>query len=63
MAVFLIANYMGFLLDPDRMEIVEKLIMVTVGIAFIWALVENGFQRGTPGANAYGPDPLERQGT
>jgi uncharacterized membrane protein YhaH (DUF805 family) len=24
----------------------------------IWALVELGFLRGTPGPNAYGPDPL-----
>jgi uncharacterized membrane protein YhaH (DUF805 family) len=26
----------------------------------IWALVELGFLRGTPGENRYGPDPLER---
>jgi uncharacterized membrane protein YhaH (DUF805 family) len=24
----------------------------------IWAIVELGFLRGTPGANAYGPDPI-----
>ncbi len=27
----------------------------------IWALIELGFLRGTPGANAYGPDPLGAQ--
>ena len=60
MAGFLVANHHGYLLDPDRMGMVEKLIMVSVGIAFVWALVENGFQRGTPGPNIHGPDPLER---
>jgi len=25
----------------------------------IWALVENGFLKGTPGDNRFGPDPLE----
>jgi uncharacterized membrane protein YhaH (DUF805 family) len=27
----------------------------------IWSLVENGFLRGTPGENRFGPDPLERK--
>ena len=27
----------------------------------IWALVENGFVRGTPGPNHFGPDPLEEE--
>jgi uncharacterized membrane protein YhaH (DUF805 family) len=27
-------------------------------IGWIWAIVETGFLRGTPGANKYGPDPL-----
>jgi uncharacterized membrane protein YhaH (DUF805 family) len=30
-----------------------------VGVAIsIWAMVELGFLRGTPGPNRYGPDPL-----
>jgi len=29
----------------------------------IWALIENGFIRGTSGANRFGPDPLARQET
>jgi len=62
MAAFVVANYHGYLLDPDRMGMSEKLIMVSAGVGFIWALVENGFQRGTPGANRYGSDPLEGQG-
>lgn len=27
----------------------------------IWALVENGFMRGTAGPNRFGPDPLEEK--
>lgn len=27
----------------------------------IWALVENGFMRGTDGPNRFGPDPLEEK--
>lgn len=62
MTVFVIANYFGFLLDPDRMPPAEKLTMVAAAVGFLWALVENGFSRGTPGPNRYGPDPLERGG-
>ncbi len=58
MTVFVIANYFGLLLDPDRMAPGERLLMVSFAIAFLWALVENGFQRGTSGPNRYGDDPL-----
>lgn len=35
-------------------------VILTLGAAVvsIWALVELGFLRGTPGTNLYGPDPL-----
>lgn len=62
MAVFVTANYYGFLLDTDRMAPAEKLVMVAAAIGFLWALIENGFSRGTPGPNRYGNDPLERAG-
>ncbi len=29
-------------------------------IGWLWALVENGFLKGTDGPNQYGPDPLAR---
>ena len=58
MSAFVVANYYGYLLDPDVMDPVEKLIMVAAAIGFLWALVENGFQRGTNGVNRYGSDPL-----
>lgn len=62
MAAFVIANYNGYLLDVDRMDPVEKILMVSVVVGFMWALIENGFQRGTPGPNKYGADPLAGQG-
>jgi len=35
-------------------------VLSLVGLAIsIWAIVELGFLRGTPGPNQYGPDPLE----
>lgn len=58
MAAFVVANYYGYLLDPDVMDPVEKLVMVAAAIGFLWALFENGFQRGTYGDNRYGADPL-----
>lgn len=58
MTAFVVANYFGFLLDPDRMAPLERTVMVVAAVSFLWALIENGFQRGTPGPNRYGPDPL-----
>jgi uncharacterized membrane protein YhaH (DUF805 family) len=40
----------------------DPMLMIIMGVAglaiSVWALVELGFLRGTPGDNAYGPDPL-----
>jgi uncharacterized membrane protein YhaH (DUF805 family) len=62
MALLGVGNYFGFLLDPDHMDPAEKLVLVGLVVAFLWSLIENGFHRGTPGPNQYGPDPLERRG-
>lgn len=62
MAALVLANYHGMLLDPDRMNPIEKLALVVFVVAFIWALIENGFQRGTEGHNGFGPDPLQTRG-
>jgi uncharacterized membrane protein YhaH (DUF805 family) len=56
---FVIANAFGFLLDTDRMGAVEKVVMLVAAGGFMWALLENGTQRGTAGNNRYGADPLE----
>ena len=34
------------------------LLSLAAGVIAIWAFIELGCLRGTPGANQYGPDPL-----
>lgn len=36
------------------------LIQLLPIIGWIWSFVENGFLRGTPGPNRFGPDPLSQ---
>ena len=62
MAGLVLSNYQGLLLDPDRMKPGEMLAMVLLVAAFVWALIENGFRRGSDGPNRYGPDPLQPGG-
>ena len=38
------------------------LVLLVPILGPLWALVELGFRRGTPGENRYGQDPLEAQG-
>jgi uncharacterized membrane protein YhaH (DUF805 family) len=35
-------------------------LLVALFVYFVFALIDNGFVRGTDGANRYGPDPLAR---
>jgi uncharacterized membrane protein YhaH (DUF805 family) len=58
MAMLVIANYNGLLLDPERMGAGERAILLGLLVAFFWSIVENGFQKGTEGDNDFGPDPL-----
>jgi uncharacterized membrane protein YhaH (DUF805 family) len=57
-----IANHFGLLLDPEQMSALEKIVLLAIVVALLWSLIENGFSRGTPGPNQYGPDPLEAGG-
>lgn len=45
----------GVMMMPDMLGGVVGLVALVVGI---WALVELGFLKGTPGPNQFGPDPL-----
>ncbi len=58
MAALVVANYNGFLIDPERMSQAEKLVLLGLVVAFFWSIIENGFQSGTSGPNRYGADPL-----
>ena len=69
LAPSIIANLMQTLgIGYTAMEIAGQTVMIpgtagyiisviSVGVA-LWVLIELGFLRGTPGQNAYGPDPL-----
>jgi uncharacterized membrane protein YhaH (DUF805 family) len=63
MVVLVIANFLGLMLDPDRMSLVERALLFSGAIAFTWALIENGFLAGTNGPNRYGADPLAGRAT
>ena len=44
--------------DRDKSAWWVLIVLVPV-VGWIWALVDNGFLRGTQGANRYGADPLD----
>ncbi|MBV8790433.1 MAG: DUF805 domain-containing protein, partial [Pseudolabrys sp.] len=47
------------MLDNIDRHVMESLVFTVPSFAItIWALVELGFLRGTPGPNRFGPDPL-----
>jgi uncharacterized membrane protein YhaH (DUF805 family) len=59
------SSVVGGAVDPwtqtmqiDPFGMIVALITVVIGL---WFFIELGFFRGTPGPNAYGPDPLEGQ--
>jgi uncharacterized membrane protein YhaH (DUF805 family) len=49
----------GLATAAGETEQILSLLLSTASVALgIWAIVELGFLRGTPGPNRYGPDPL-----
>ena len=61
MAALILANHVGLLLDPDSMDPTEKLVFSVLLVFFMWAMIDNGFYKGTSGPNRHGPDPLAGQ--
>jgi uncharacterized membrane protein YhaH (DUF805 family) len=59
MATIVIANHLGYLLDPERMASPEKLVFFLLLLFFVWSMIDNGVFKGTDGPNRYGPDPLD----
>jgi uncharacterized membrane protein YhaH (DUF805 family) len=45
----------------DRDKSAWWMLIGAIPIIGIWALIENGFLRGTEGPNRFGPDPLVRR--
>jgi uncharacterized membrane protein YhaH (DUF805 family) len=60
MALLVLANGAGFMLDPDQMSPPEKVLFAVTLSYVTWSLIDNGFYRGTVGSNRHGPDPLPR---
>ena len=58
--VLMLTNLLGMSGDPDRMGVVESILLAATGIIALAVMVDLGFRRGTPGDNQFGPDP--RQG-
>lgn len=57
-AVYVMANWAGLFLDPDDMTAPEQSVFAVFMVAFLATIIDNGFFRGTPGPNRYGPDPV-----
>ena len=51
------APYFGFLDDPANYTLAEHVVLWSTLPLSVFALVDNGFLRGTPGPNRYGPQP------
>jgi uncharacterized membrane protein YhaH (DUF805 family) len=58
MAIIILANHYGYLLDPEHMGSPEKFVFFLLLLFFVWSVIDNGFFKGTDGPNRYGPDPL-----
>jgi uncharacterized membrane protein YhaH (DUF805 family) len=56
-AVLTIGQYFGFFI-PGYTGAMGTAVIFAIGLVFLYALIDNGFLRGTPGPNRYGPDPL-----
>ena len=59
----ILAEQAGFLVDPDAATAGDWAIFFVAAVILCAAFVDNGFLRGTPGPNQYGPDPLESNGS
>ena len=55
----ILAEQAGFLVDPDAASAADWVIFFVAVVIFCAAFIDNGFLRGTPGPNRYGPDPLD----
>ena len=55
---FVAGDYLGYFADEENVTYAQVGIYVTFGVSVILALIDNGFFKGTIGANRFGPDPV-----
>lgn len=56
-AILTVAPHFGFFI-AEHMDGASTVPLMVFVLAYVFALIDNGFLRGTPGPNCYGPDPL-----
>lgn len=57
-----IAEFAGYFSDTADMTPAEQIAFWPFALVTLIVLVDNGFRRGTPGPNRYGPDPRAGDG-
>lgn len=55
---FAIGDYLGHFANDENLTLFQGAVFSTFIVALVFVVVDNGFLRGTVGANRYGPDPL-----
>jgi uncharacterized membrane protein YhaH (DUF805 family) len=56
-ALYIPASYFGYLVDLAQFTLIEHIVFWSSLPLGLFAIVENGFLRGTRGPNRYGPAP------
>lgn len=57
--LFTLAEARGYFLDPERLTLAEQIVLWPFTVLALAVLVDNGFRRGAPGPNRYGPSPVD----
>ena len=61
-ALLTIGQHFGFFTFGPDMSTTEGIVGLVLYLPLLFALIDNGFLRGTKGPNRYGPDPLSSTG-
>jgi uncharacterized membrane protein YhaH (DUF805 family) len=59
-AIVIVANLFGYLMEPNRVGMIEKAFFWSMFFVVLLAFADNAFLH-TTGPNRYGPDPLQEQ--
>jgi uncharacterized membrane protein YhaH (DUF805 family) len=59
LAIALIGDFFGYFNNMDNTGLLHWIVFAGIALIVFGFLIELGFRRGTPGLNAYGPDPTD----